>query len=891
MFVEKRKPMTWSMKIGILCLALLAALVGLASCKNPLVQAVDDLRADAVSPRIVLSLADNSSLDSGGTAHFGLISSSASAELHISLGNDGKSPLSINVAGIALVPANGTEKGCFAISAKPDATIATGASSKLVIVFTPSTPGAKSALISIPTNDTRSPVFSFTVSGTGSPVLLSTAAVSSVTMTSANCGGYVTDDGGNEITSRGICWDTSPSPTIAAKSNSDGTKGTGIYTVLMSGLSAGTLYYVRAWTVNTVGTTYGPQISFWTLPPQPSAPSSGPVGGPDGSGKLAVSWTPTKGASAYDVYYSSSNNFYSSQPPVSVSVPSATLTGLSDFATYYLWIVARNASGSSAVSPSGTGIPGIRVEGIGLDRTNASLAIGSTLQLNATITPADATYPAVSWTSASASIASVSNGLVTAVAPGSTVITATSTATAAGDVSKSTSCTINVPPAPPVANTAATAYGGEVSLSWAASTGATSYNIYYSKTAGTGTGGTKVPGLTGTSATVSGLANWSNYSFVVTAVGEGGESLASNELSCMPIRQEVIVVNGGGSIDFNFLNVTAGATTRPSGHEYIQSPNLSALDCPTAVAIDPLTRNAIYVAYKGINRFATYSYDALGGYATASNTPHDDGAGPEHLIVVTTSSGKKCLYVAYSAQAFIVMYDIDASGSLQGPKHVFSNPRNDSARYLSADPSGRFLFASNFDASRITSYGIDPATGHLSEVGYCGSGGSNPYRSVVTPDGAYLLVTNYGSKNVVSFSISGGGVLSQQSSASTLGEGPTGIAVDATGKNAYVCSVKNRGSNANLGLGYLNHLTLSGGNLATAGDSSNTLYGPTDLALDATGTRLIVLNLASASMGNDGGGLVYQLNSDGSIVPKTGVFGASFATGGGPDHLVVVKLP
>lgn len=900
MFEEKRKPMTRSMKIGILGLALLAVIVGLSSCNNPIVQAVDDLRTDAVSPRIVLSLADNSSLASGGTASFGQISSGTSAELVVSIANDGKSSLAVDVAGITLVPANGTEAGCFVISATPEATIASGASSTLSITLNPSSAGVKSALVTLPTNDTRSPVVSFTVQGTGSSVLLSTAAVSSLTTTttSAYLGGDIKDDGGNAITARGICWGTSPSPTTAANSLSDG-ESTGIYSVFVSGLSAGTLYYVRAWAVNSAGTTYGRQVSFWTLPPQPSAPGAVPVGGPDGSGKLAVSWTPTKGASAYDLHYNSSNDFSSSQT-VSTSVPSATVTGLPDFTTHYLWVVARNASGSSATSPSGTGIPGVRVSGIGLDRSSASLSIGSTLQLNATISPADATQPAVSWTSGSDSIASVSDGVVTAMGPGSTVITATSTATAAGNMSKTATCTVNVPPQAPELESAVTAFGGEVSLSWTAPAGATSYNIYYSKVSGTGTAGTKISGITGTSTTVSGLTNWKDYYFVVTAVCAGGESVASNQFGCIPIRQEIIVVNNGSdSTDFNLFNATSGSVKRPTTG-YILGPNALATDGAASVAIDPNARNALYLAYTGtgvaINPgFATYSYNESGGYATSPYTDHHcDGFGSEHLVVVTTSSGKKCLYVAYNAQAYIVMYDIDGNGNLSGI-HTYSNARTDSARYLSADPSGRFLFASNYDASRITAYAIDSTTGHLSEVGYYSSGLSNPYRSVVTPDGAYLLVTNYGNGTVACFAInSSSGALTYASSVcpSESTNGPTGIVIDSTGTNVYVCSVKNRGGIANLGLGYLNHLTLSGGILSKAADWSNTLYGPTDLALDATGTRLIVLDLASTSGASDGGALVYQLNSDGSVVPKSGVsLAVSFGTGAGPTHLVVVKLP
>ena len=67
------------------------------------------------------------------------------------------------------------------------------------------------------------------------------------------------------------------------------------------------------------------------------------------------------------------------------------------------------------------------VNSITMDRASASLNIGGTLQLNATVNPADANEKSLLWSSSNASVASVSqNGLVNGLATGTTVITATS---------------------------------------------------------------------------------------------------------------------------------------------------------------------------------------------------------------------------------------------------------------------------------------------------------------------------------------------------------------------------------------------------------------------------------------------------------------------------------
>lgn len=95
------------------------------------------------------------------------------------------------------------------------------------------------------------------------PPTVSTAAITSITSTTAISGGNVSSDGGATITSRGVCWSTSPAPTIMNSKTSDGT-GTGNFTSTLVLLNAGTTYYVRSYAHNISGTTYGNEISFTT---------------------------------------------------------------------------------------------------------------------------------------------------------------------------------------------------------------------------------------------------------------------------------------------------------------------------------------------------------------------------------------------------------------------------------------------------------------------------------------------------------------------------------------------------------------------------------------------------------------------------------------------------
>ena len=90
---------------------------------------------------------------------------------------------------------------------------------------------------------------------------VTTLEVTNITQTTATGGGNVTDDGGAAVTERGICWGTSHNPTIGDNHASGGT-GTGSYTVNMTGLSPGAIYYVRAYAINSAGTGYGNEVSF-----------------------------------------------------------------------------------------------------------------------------------------------------------------------------------------------------------------------------------------------------------------------------------------------------------------------------------------------------------------------------------------------------------------------------------------------------------------------------------------------------------------------------------------------------------------------------------------------------------------------------------------------------
>jgi len=93
--------------------------------------------------------------------------------------------------------------------------------------------------------------------------IITTNVVTNITSSGATGGGNVLNNGGDTITSRGICWDTSTNPTTGdTYSTTTGT--TGSFSINITGLTDSTTYYVRAFAINSKGIAYGDNQSFTT---------------------------------------------------------------------------------------------------------------------------------------------------------------------------------------------------------------------------------------------------------------------------------------------------------------------------------------------------------------------------------------------------------------------------------------------------------------------------------------------------------------------------------------------------------------------------------------------------------------------------------------------------
>jgi uncharacterized protein (TIGR02145 family) len=117
-------------------------------------------------------------------------------------------------------------------------------------------------VLQIPLNNIDS--ITYTITNPGNLATISTTPISSIGETYAVSGGTIINDGGTIITQRGVCYSTSPSPTTASATIISGS-GIGVFSSNLNGLTPNTTYYVRAYAINSAGTSYGDELSFTTL--------------------------------------------------------------------------------------------------------------------------------------------------------------------------------------------------------------------------------------------------------------------------------------------------------------------------------------------------------------------------------------------------------------------------------------------------------------------------------------------------------------------------------------------------------------------------------------------------------------------------------------------------
>lgn len=182
--------------------------------------------------------------------------------------------------------------------------------------------------------------------------VLTTAVITAITGKTATGGGNVTVTGGATVTARGICIGTSHNPAVSGTKTSDGT-GPGAFVSTLANLLGNTVYYVRAYAINSAGTAYGPEVTFTT-----------PVDLPALTTAAVTGVTKISAVSGGDVTYNGGGTVTAkglawattSNPTTSDNIiPGGTgtgpfvseLAGLTKYTTYHVRAYATNSAGTA----------------------------------------------------------------------------------------------------------------------------------------------------------------------------------------------------------------------------------------------------------------------------------------------------------------------------------------------------------------------------------------------------------------------------------------------------------------------------------------------------------------------------------------------------------------
>jgi 6-phosphogluconolactonase len=193
-------------------------------------------------------------------------------------------------------------------------------------------------------------------------------------------------------------------------------------------------------------------------------------------------------------------------------------------------------------------------------------------------------------------------------------------------------------------------------------------------------------------------------------------------------------------------------------------------------------------------------------------------------------------------------------------------------------PSGRLLFAANYDNGNVRVFSIDPVTGALTNVqGSPFTAGGNPNWVAVHPFGPFVYVVNNGGNNISGYTMNSTGALTLISAtAFAAGAQPATMAIDPSGQFAYV---------ANNGSGNISGYTINpstGALTPMAGSPFAAGAGTFSVVVDPSGNYVYAANQGFGAQTIN----AYTLNpSTGAL---TQISGSPFTTGNGPARMSIV---
>jgi len=252
--------------------------------------------------------------------------------------------------------------------------------------------------------------------------------------------------------------------------------------------------------------------------------------------------------------------------------------------------------------------------------------------------------------------------------------------------------TVSSGPPPTPTGLTATAGDADVSLTWGASSGATSYNVQRSTTSGGPY--TTIASITPNSYSDTSVTNGTTYFYVVSAVNTNGTSGNSAEVSATPNLVTSISIDSGSTTAVSpFVadeDFSGGATI-----DHANTINTSKVTNPAPAAVYQTAR-----VTSAAGQGNTFSY-AISGFAPGSNQV----VRLHFAETFWTAAGKRQFNVSINGTQVLTNFDIFATA---GGENIANIQQFTEA----ADSTGTYtiVFSSMIDKALISGIEIDPAT-------------------------------------------------------------------------------------------------------------------------------------------------------------------------------------
>jgi trimeric autotransporter adhesin len=624
--------------------------------------------------------------------------------------------------------------------------------------------------------------------------------------------GIYTDNSTQDLTASAT-W-TSTNPTIASISNASGSNG------VASAAAVGTTSVVAA-----AGSVASPAVSLTVTPPTlVSIAVTAP--------RLSIAKGTTVQFTATGTYTDNSTQdlttsaTWLSASPTIAPVNNAGSNGLATAVAVGTTSVIAASGTITSPAVTLTVTPATLVS-IAVTAPSLSIAKGTTVQFTATGTYTDNSTQdlttSATWLSATPSIAPVdnagSNGLATAVAVGTTSITAASgTITSPAvtlTVTPATLVSIAVTPANPsiikgssqqfVATGTYTDGTTQIltsSVTWMSSATATAAisNAPGSNGLATGlaAGAASITAASGSivSPAVTLTVTPTEYAYAAN-YGDGTVSQYTIGTSgaLIPMSPATVVAGAGAfsvtvdpthhfayAANFNADSVSQYTIGADGSLTPMSAPTVLTGANPNGITVDPSGRYA-YVADYGSNSVSQYVIAADGSLTpmTMATVAADMGAAS-----VTLNAAGTYAYVANYLTNTVSQYTVGTDGSLT-PMAIPSVSTGSTPDFIVIDPTGRYAYVANYYDNGISQYAIG-TDGSLSPMSPATvMTGATPLSLAIDPTGSYLYAANSGADSVAQLSIGAGGALTLMNTATLpTGSAPSFVAIDPSGRYAYV---------------------------------------------------------------------------------------------------------